>query len=113
MTTLGLAASPGPVIPAGGAPDDLGVHARFLRGLALSPLRTAIRVGDRAVGYAEAHEQALRYAGAIRRTVSRPGSVAVLAGRSVEAYLGILSCLYAGVTAVPLLPTSRRPAPPR
>ncbi|MET0422596.1 MAG: AMP-binding protein [Actinoplanes sp.] len=103
MTTLDVVASPGPVIPAGGARPDLGLHSRFLRGLSISPWETAIRVGPRTVTYAEAHERALVWAGSLRRVVARPGAVAVLAGRSVEAYLGILSCLYAGLTTVPLL----------
>ncbi|GAB2608897.1 amino acid adenylation protein [Paractinoplanes abujensis] len=103
MTTFDLAASPGPVIPAGGGPEDLGLHSRFLRGLAISPWEVALKVGPRTVTYDEAHERALVWAGSLRRVVPRQGAVAVLAGRSVEAYLGILSCLYAGLTTVPLL----------
>ncbi|MEU3457843.1 AMP-binding protein [Micromonospora sp. NPDC006766] len=100
---LDTVAYPGPVAPAGGDPDDFGIHARFGRGLAISPNGTAIRAGTRTISYTEAHRQALQYAGSIRRVLPRPAPVAVLAGRSVEAYLGILSCLYAGATAVPLL----------
>ncbi|BCY13287.1 AMP-binding protein [Actinoplanes sp. L3-i22] len=101
MTTLDMVASPGPVTPAGGAPG--GVHARFGRGLRTNPDGTAIQAGDRTVSYTEAHELALQYAGSLRRVLPRPAPIAVLAGRGVEAYLGILSCLYAGATAAPML----------
>lgn len=61
----------------------------------------AIRAGGTILSYREAHELALRWAGAVLATSSgRP--VAVLAGQSAEAYVGVLACVYAGVPVVPL-----------
>ncbi|MFD0685012.1 AMP-binding protein [Actinomadura fibrosa] len=82
-----------------------GLHERFLRGLALSPGRTAIRADDRSLTYAEVHELALRRAGALRALADgRPEAVAVLAGKCADAYVGILAALYSGATVVPLEP---------
>lgn len=75
------------------------LSARFLRGLAERPSSPALVVGDEAVTYREAHERALSLAGGL--VGGKP--VAVLAGRSVEAYVGILAAVYAGVPVVPLL----------
>ncbi|WP_306345202.1 AMP-binding protein [Rhizomonospora bruguierae] len=78
--------------------------ARFLRGLATSPEGVAIRVEDETVTYARAHAVALEWAGALLALPGGPPrAVSVLAGRTVESYLGILACLYAGVPVVPLL----------
>ncbi|HEX5543566.1 MAG TPA: AMP-binding protein [Micromonospora sp.] len=78
--------------------------ARFLRGLATSPEGIAIRVEDDTVTYAKAHALALEWAGALLAIPNGPPrAVSVLAGRTVESYLGILACLYAGVPVVPLL----------
>ncbi|TDC86367.1 AMP-binding protein [Actinomadura sp. 7K507] len=78
--------------------------ARFLRGVAVAPDRTAIRARDGALTYAELHERALRWAGALLRAMpDGPGAaVGVLAGKGLDAYTGILAGLYAGVTVVPL-----------
>lgn len=78
------------------------LHARFLRGLDASAGRPAVQVGTEAVSYAAAHSLALSWAGALRQAVGS-APVAVLTGRSIEAYVGILACLYAGVPVVPLL----------
>jgi amino acid adenylation domain-containing protein len=75
---------------------------RFRRGLDLAGDRPAIRVGDSILTYRAAHTQALQWAGALRRAVGRE-PVAVVAGRSITAYVGILACVYAGVPVVPLL----------
>ena len=75
------------------------LSARFLRGLAERPDDAALVLGDRVVTYREAHELALSWAGAIPDTAA----VGVVAGRSVEAYVGILAAVYAGVPVVPLL----------
>ncbi|RKN07424.1 AMP-binding protein [Streptomyces radicis] len=82
-----------------------GLHERFLRGLSVSPRRTAIRVDAESLTYEEAHELALRRAGALR-TAAAPGpnAVAVLADKSLTAYVGILAALYSGATVVPLNP---------
>ncbi|WP_306344927.1 AMP-binding protein [Micromonospora sp. 4G55] len=83
--------------------DGPALSARFLRGLAANPTGTALRVGSRAVSYAELHELALARAGALRAAGDQPPeAVAVLTGKSVEAYAGILAVLYAGATVVPL-----------
>lgn len=80
-----------------------GLHMRFLRGLAESPASPALVVGDQVVTYREAHDLALSWAGALLDAPARPRAVGVLAGRTVEAYVGILATLYAGVPVVPLL----------
>ncbi|WP_433335399.1 AMP-binding protein [Spirillospora sp. CA-294931] len=71
--------------------------ARFLRGLAVAPGRTAVRAHDGALTYTELHERALRWAGALPG-----GTVAVLASKGLDAYTGVLAGFYAGVTVVPL-----------
>ncbi|GAA3166248.1 D-alanine--poly(phosphoribitol) ligase [Planomonospora alba] len=81
------------------------LHGRFLRGLALSPDRAAVRVGADEITYAEAHRLALRWAGALlEHGPVPPKAVGVLAAKSVHAYVGILAGLYAGATVVPLQP---------
>jgi amino acid adenylation domain-containing protein len=87
-----------------------GLHFRFLRGLAEEPDNAAVVVGSASVTYREAHRIALSWAGALLAAAPHQKAVGVLAGRSVEAYLGILAALYAGVPVVPLLaefPTAR------
>ncbi|MER6573385.1 AMP-binding protein [Streptomyces sp. NPDC001093] len=76
------------------------LHQRFLRGLALSPQRPALRIGSHSVTYQELHEQALTLAGSL----GSAKVVGVLAGKTVTAYAGILAGLYAGATVVPLHP---------
>lgn len=83
--------------------DDMtspALYERFLRGLARSGDRPALRIGSRSVSYQELHERALALAGAF----GSAKAVGVLAGKSVEAYAGILAGLYAGATVVPLHP---------
>ncbi|MFJ8155135.1 AMP-binding protein [Streptomyces sp. NPDC094468] len=81
----------------------LSLVERFLRGLSLSPDRPAVRIGSDVVTYREVHDTALRWAGALMADGS-PGPVAVLAGKSVTAYVAPLAVLYAGGTVVPLQP---------
>jgi non-ribosomal peptide synthetase component F len=86
-----------------------GLHERFLRGLAQSPTRTAIRVDagadEESLTYEEMHELALRRAGALLAGAPQgPHSVAVLADKTLTAYVGILAALYSGATVVPLNP---------
>ncbi|RLL68243.1 AMP-binding protein [Streptomyces sp. Z26] len=84
------------------------LHERFLRGLALSPTRTAIRVDADSLTYEETHELALRRAGGLLALAPKGPqdgyAVAVLAEKSLTAYVGILAALYAGATVVPLNP---------
>ncbi|WP_413754107.1 AMP-binding protein [Streptomyces sp. R-74717] len=81
------------------------LHGRFLRGVDLAPRNDAVRVGADSVTYEQAHERALVWAGALLRAVRKPPStVAVLAAKGVDAYVGILAALYAGATVVPLQP---------
>ncbi len=81
------------------------LYARFLRGLAVSPGRAAIRVGTQTVSYEAAHELALRWAGAlVAASPAPPRAVGVLAGKGVESYVGLLAALYTGATVVPLHP---------
>ncbi|WP_221353569.1 amino acid adenylation domain-containing protein [Streptomyces beigongshangae] len=82
-----------------------GLHERFLRGLELSPGRTAVRVDAESLTYEAMHELALRRAGALLAMAPQPPrAVAVLADKSPFAYVGILAAMYAGVTVVPLNP---------
>nr|WSY54844.1 AMP-binding protein [Streptomyces sp. NBC_00886] len=83
-------------------PAPRGLYARFLRGLDLAPHRTAIHTAGHRVSYAEAHEQALVWAGAL--TGRKPKAVAVLAGKTPTAYLGVLAALCAGAAVVPMRP---------
>ncbi|WP_158839879.1 AMP-binding protein [Saccharothrix deserti] len=79
------------------------LHARFLRGLAVAPDRVALRVGRDCLTYSELHERALVWAGTLlSATDEPPRAVGVLGAKSVESYVGVLACLYAGVTVVPL-----------
>ncbi|AEV86967.1 AMP-dependent synthetase [Actinoplanes sp. SE50] len=87
--------------------DDvaLSLPSRFLRGLALGPGRTALRIGSQRVSYAELHELACDWAGALRAAPDGPpAAVGVLAGKTFEGYAGVLAALYAGATVVPLHP---------
>ncbi|KJY42198.1 AMP-dependent synthetase, partial [Streptomyces sp. NRRL B-1568] len=85
---------------------DGTLHGRFLRGLARAPHRPAFRIDGHETTYAEAHEQALAWAGALRDATpgGAPRVVAVVATKSAEAYTGLLAALYLGATAVPLHP---------
>lgn len=91
----------------GGALDHT-LHGRFLRGLAIAPDRPAFRVGGQDVSYAEAHERALAWAGALRHAAGgvpgEPRVVAILATKTAEAYIGLLAALYLGAVAVPVNP---------
>ncbi|MEU5090928.1 AMP-binding protein [Streptomyces sp. NPDC021356] len=77
-----------------------GLHERFLRGLALSADRPALRIGSETITYRDLHHQALTWAGSL----GEARTVGVLAGKTVTAYAGILGTLYAGATVVPLHP---------
>ena len=78
------------------------LHSRFLTGLTLSEGAAAIRVGGQTLSYAQMHELALRWGGALAKAGA--GTVGVLAGKGITAYVGILAGLYAGATVVPLRP---------
>lgn len=79
-----------------------GLHGRFLRGLNRNPEGPALRVGAKEMTYGELHELALRWAGALRAAAVPLKAVGVLAGKGMEAYLGVLAGLYAGATVVPM-----------
>jgi amino acid adenylation domain-containing protein len=81
------------------------LQERFLRGLAVSPDREAIRVGGQSITYREAHDLSLTWAGSLLRAcASAPKAIGVLAGKGIDAYIGILAALYCGVPAVPFQP---------
>ncbi|MGI5472219.1 AMP-binding protein [Streptomyces sp. CA-132043] len=85
------------------------LYSRFLRGLSLSPDRPAIRLGTEDITYRRAHELALKWAGSLlahRPAAGRdaPPVIGVLAGKTLQGYVGILAALYAGATVVPLNP---------
>ncbi|MEE1806584.1 amino acid adenylation domain-containing protein [Streptomyces sp. BE133] len=88
--------------------DQTSAHAlydRFLRGLARSPHGVAIRAGDHSLTYTELYERALTWAGSLLAGLpERPAAVGVLAAKGIDAYTGILACLFTGVTMVPLQP---------
>jgi amino acid adenylation domain-containing protein len=84
---------------------ERSLPGRFLRGLALSPGKDAIRIRGRAVTYAQAHDLALSWAGNLLHACGEPPkAIGVLAGKGLESYVGILAALYCGVPAVPLQP---------
>lgn len=79
--------------------------ARFLRGLARSPDRPAVRSGGARLTYRELHERALLLAGSLLAGLpSRPAAIGVLAGKGISAYAAVLAGLYTGITMVPLQP---------
>jgi amino acid adenylation domain-containing protein len=81
------------------------LYERFLRGLAKSPTRTALRVGTELLTYEEIHYRALLWAGSLLAgTREPPTAVGVLVDKGVDAYVGILAALYAGAAVVPLHP---------
>lgn len=81
------------------------LHARFLRGLALSGRRPALHTGERTYSYEEIHALALQWAGSLLADPARPPhAIGILAAKGIEAYAGILAALYTGATAVPLHP---------
>jgi amino acid adenylation domain-containing protein len=88
------------------APEfEQALHGRFLRGLAISPGKDAIRTAGRRITYAQAHGLALTWAGNLLRACDDPPTaIGVLAGKGIESYVGILAALYCGVPAVPLQP---------
>ncbi|WP_424217628.1 AMP-binding protein (plasmid) [Streptomyces sp. BI20] len=93
--------------------------ARFLRGLARSPDRPAVRAAGEVRTYRELHERALLLAGSLLAATpaaaeagadpasgSAPGpaAIGVLAGSGPSAYAALLAGLYTGTTIVPLQP---------
>ena len=67
--------------------------------------RLALSVGDRNVSYSELAVLAQRTAAWLNRDPARPrGFVAILASRSVEAYVGVLGTGWAGDAYVPINP---------
>ncbi|MFE7628371.1 AMP-binding protein [Streptomyces sp. NPDC057509] len=89
--------------------DQTSAHAlydRFLRGLARSPEGVAVRAGDASLTYRELYDRALTWAGSLLAALpERPAAVGVLAGKGLDAYTGILACLFTGVPMVPLQPS--------
>ncbi|WP_316524349.1 AMP-binding protein [Kitasatospora brasiliensis] len=84
---------------------DLALAGRFLRGLAKSADRPAVRAGGTSLTYQELHERALLLAGSLLAHLpSRPAAIGVLAGKGPSAYASILAGLYTGITMVPLQP---------
>ncbi|MFJ5772726.1 AMP-binding protein [Streptomyces sp. NPDC093094] len=79
-----------------------GLHARFLRGLALSPEGVAVRTGGGDLTYRELHARALSWGGGLAAAGAR--TVGVLAGKGPVAYPALLAALYAGAAVVPLRP---------
>ncbi|MBB6170287.1 amino acid adenylation domain-containing protein [Nocardiopsis mwathae] len=83
----------------------VALYSRFLRGLARSPDRPAVRLGTDTITYESAHRRALLWAGSLLAGAPEPpAAVGVLAGKGVQSYVGILAGLYAGATVVPLHP---------
>lgn len=84
-------------------PTGPALYERFLRGLAVAPRGTAIRVGAEEMTYERVHELALLWAGALVAGGGEPPkAVGVLADKGIESYVGLLAGLYTGATVVPL-----------
>ncbi|KJK55204.1 amino acid adenylation domain-containing protein [Saccharothrix sp. ST-888] len=84
---------------------DVALSGRFLRGLAKSADRPALRAGGTELTYRELHERALLLAGSLLAGLeSRPAAIGVLAGKGASAYVAVLAGLYTGITMVPLQP---------
>jgi amino acid adenylation domain-containing protein len=81
---------------------DPALYRRFLRGLDISPHAVAVRIGTRRLTYAEAHREALAWAGDLVRAGT--SAIGLLTAKGPTAYTGILAALYAGAAAVPLRP---------
>ncbi|MFD0026597.1 AMP-binding protein [Streptomyces sp. NPDC058382] len=87
-------------------PSAHALYDRFLRGLAQSPQGVAIRAGDASLTYRELYDRALTWAGSLLAALpERPAAVGVVAGKGLDAYTGILACLFTGVPMVPLQPS--------
>ncbi|QSB16010.1 AMP-binding protein [Natronosporangium hydrolyticum] len=89
----------------------VALYSRFMRGLESASrdnsgrAGAALRVGGTEVTYPDAHQTALSWAHRLVDAGAGPEHpVAVLAARSVTAYLGLLAGLYAGAPVVPLNP---------
>jgi amino acid adenylation domain-containing protein len=82
------------------------LHDGFLRSCALFPGRPALDVAGRVLNYIELHRSASSIAATLMRCDSARSSkpVAVLAHRSVTAFVGALGALMSGRAVVPLNP---------
>jgi non-ribosomal peptide synthetase component F len=80
-----------------------GLHGHFLATARAYPDRVALRAGKRSLTYGEVHRTALAWASALVESIGGlPPTIAILARRGPDAYIGILAALYAGAAAVPL-----------
>ena len=85
----------------------VGVHSladAWRRGVAIAPTRVALQVDGLSISYSELDGHARALAGAIAQADPTGAPVAVLAQRSLDAYLGVLAAVLAGRTYVPLHP---------
>jgi amino acid adenylation domain-containing protein len=82
-----------------------GLYSWFQRGLSRNPDGIALRVGRTALSYGDLRRRALAAAAGIT-DLDPDGTprVGILAGRSVEAYVGVLGAACRGATVVPLSP---------
>jgi len=86
--------------------SEVALPERFLRGLAKSADRPAVRSGSLTLSYGELHERALVLAGSLLAGMPTPPSaIGVLAGKHTSAYVAILASMYTGITTVPLQPS--------
>ncbi|PWT88874.1 MAG: hypothetical protein C5B55_12355 [Blastocatellia bacterium] len=77
----------------------------FLRSLQRDPKRTALRIGDEVLTYAQLWQRAAQLGAAVQECADPSASVAaVLANRSVTEYAGVLGILATGRGYVPLNP---------
>jgi amino acid adenylation domain-containing protein len=81
------------------------LHDWFRDGLAINPAGPALRILDQSWTYTEVDQQARSWAATLTARLDRPPrTVALLAARTPEAYIGFLAVLFAGATVVPLSP---------
>ncbi len=82
---------------------DRSLGTGFLHHSAVRPDAVALTLGRREIGYGEAAETALRWAGRLTDGCGgRPARVGVFGHRSATSYLGTLAALFAGAAFVPL-----------
>ena len=89
--------------------SPLLLHGRFIEQARLTPDRTALLEGDRAVSFSELEARSSRAAASLRQGGLQPGAIVALhLERSIDWVVGALAILGAGGIVVPLPPSYPR-----